>query len=232
MLHDLAPAAKGRQRHAAPNDLAHDRDVGCKPRNVLGIEALRPTQRHAKAGHDLVVDQQRAVFGAQLAAAAGELDAGAHEVHVAGNGLHHQAGNFATVQGEGLFQLDDVVVLQHQGVLHHLGRHARAGGVAKGSQARAGLDQQRVGMAVVATFKFEDLAAPGGPARQPNGTHAGFGARADQPHHVHGRHPLNDGFGQLYLALGGGAKGKTIERGLLHGLQHGGMAVAQNHRPP
>ena len=36
---------------------------------------------------------------------------------------------------ESFFQLLDVVVLEHQGVLHHLGRHARTGGVAKGGQA-------------------------------------------------------------------------------------------------
>jgi len=53
-------------------------------------------------------------------------------------------------------------------VLHHLGRHAGAGGVAEGGQARTGLDQQRVGMAVVAAFKLDESCcvrwrrAPGG----------------------------------------------------------------------
>jgi hypothetical protein len=84
--------------------------------------------------------------------------------------------------GEGLFQLRDVVVLEHQRVLHHLGRHAGAGGVAEGRQARAGLDQQRVGVAVVAAFELDDLAAAGGAARQAQRAHAGFGAAADQAH--------------------------------------------------
>ena len=58
--------------------------------------------------------------------------------------------------GERRFELLDVVVRQHQRVLHHLGRHAGAGRVAEGGQPRAGLDQQRVGVAVVAALELDD----------------------------------------------------------------------------
>ena len=75
------------------------------------------------------------MLAAQLAAAFHEGHAGAHTVHVAGDGLDHQAGQFFAVQSKSFFELRDVVELQHQGVLHHLGRHTGAGRVAKGGQA-------------------------------------------------------------------------------------------------
>ena len=125
------------------------------------------------------------MLAAQLAAALHEGHAGAHKVHVAGDGLDHQTRQLFAVQGKGFFQLGDVVELEHQGVLHHFGRHTGAGGVAKGGQARTGFHQQRVGVAVVAAFKLDDLAAASGTTRQAQGAHAGFGARADQAHHVH-----------------------------------------------
>jgi hypothetical protein len=142
----------------------------------MGIQALGRAQGDAEAGHHLVEDEQRAVLVAQLADALDEGHAGAHEVHVAGDRLDHHAGDVVAVGLEGGLDLFDVVVLQHQGVLHHLGRHAGAGGVAEGGQARAGLDQQGVGMAVVAAFELDDLAAAGGAARQADGAHAGLGA--------------------------------------------------------
>ena len=136
------------------------------------------------------------------------------------------------MQRKSLFELRHVVVFEHQGVLHHLGRHTRASGVAKGGQARARFDQQRVGMAVVATLKLDDLAAACGSACQAQRTHARFGAGADQTHHFHGGHVFQDFFGQLNLALGGRAEREAVERRFLHGLKHSRVAVAQDHGAP
>ena len=166
LLHHVARAAEGRQRHAAADDLAEHAHVGREAGDRLRVDALRAAERDAKARHHLVEHQQRAVLRAQLAQPLHEGQAGAHEVHVAGDRLDHHAGQLGAVDGEGLFELRDVVVLEHQRVLHHLGRHAGAGRVAEGGQARAGLDQQRVGMAVVAALELDDLAAAGGAARQ------------------------------------------------------------------
>src|SRR5204862_342169 len=49
---------------------------------------------------------------------------------------------------------------------------------------------------------------------------------------LHAGHELEDLFGQLDLALGGRAEREAVERGLLHRLQHGGVAVAEDHRAP
>ena len=64
------------------------------------------------------------------------------------------------MQGKCFFELRNIVVLQNQSVLHHFWRNTRAGRVAECGEARACFDQQRIGMAVVAAFKFDDLAAP------------------------------------------------------------------------
>ena len=117
-------------------------------------------------------------------------------------------------------------------MLHHFGRHTSAGGVAKGGQARAGFDQERVGVAVVAAFELDDFFAAGGATRQADGAHPGFGARADQSHHLDAGHELDDFFGQFHFALGGRAEAEAVQGGFLHGFQHGGVAVAQDHRAP
>ena len=232
VFHDGALGAKSGQRHAPANDLAHDRDVGRKAGNRFGVHALRAAQGHAKAGHHLVQHQERSVFGAQFAGAAHKGRGGAHKVHIAGNRLNHHASQLFAVQHKGFFKLRQVVEFEHQRVLHHFGRHARAGGVAKGGQARAGFDQERVRVAVVAALKLDELAAPGGATRQADGAHGRFGARADQAHHVHAGHVFQDLFGQFHLALGGRAKRKALGQRFLHRVYHRRVAVAQNHRAP
>ncbi len=136
------------------------------------------------------------------------------------------------MQVKGFFELLQVVVFQHQGVLHHFGRHTRAGGISKGGQAGAGFDQQGVGMAVVAAFKLDDLTAASGAAGQAQGAHAGFCAAAHQTDHLHRRHVLQNFLCQLHLAFGGCAKRKTLSHRFLHGLHHGRVTVTQNHGTP
>ncbi len=87
-------------------------------------------------------------------------------------------------------------------------------------------------MAVVAAFKLDDLAAPGCPARQPDGAHAGFGARAHQPQHLDAGQQLDDFFGELDFALGRGTEAKAVEGGALHRFEHRRVAVAKDHGAP
>ena len=119
-LHHVARAAEGRQRHAAADHLAEHAQVRREAGDGLRVQALRAAEGDAEAGHHLVEDEQRAVLAAQLAQAAHEGHGGAHEVHVAGDRLDDHAGEFGAVQREGLLELRDVVVLEHQRVLHHL----------------------------------------------------------------------------------------------------------------
>ena len=172
------------------------------------------------------------MLGAQLANALHERHAGAHEVHVAGDRLDHHAGDLVALGGKRLFDLGNVVVFQHQGVLHHFRRHARTGGVAEGGQAGAGLHQQCICMTVIAALELDQLAATGVAARQADGAHAGFGARTHQANLFGAGRQLEDLLGQLDLALGRRPKREPVQRGLLHGLQHLRVAVPQDHRAP
>ena len=43
---------------------------------------------------------------------------------------------------------------------------------------------------------------------------------------------LQNFFGEFNFALGGRAKREAVERGFLHGFEHHGIAVTQNHRTP
>ena len=60
---------------------------------------------------------------------------------------------------ERIFELLRVVVVEHQRVLRDICRNPGAAGIAESQQARAGLDQQAIGMAVIAPFELDDLAA-------------------------------------------------------------------------
>ena len=149
-------AAEGRQRHAAADHLAEHADVGREAGNRLGVDALRAAERRreSRSSPRRTPAARRAACTARGSACMNG-SAGAHEVHVAGDRLDHHAGDLVAVQRERLLELREVVVFEHQRVLHHLGRHAGAGRVAEGREARAGLDQQRVGMAVVAAFELD-----------------------------------------------------------------------------
>ena len=206
VLHDGAWPPKSRQRHAASNDLAQHRDVGAETRQGLGIQALGAAQCNTKTGHDFVKHQQCTVLCAEFSTTLDERNLSADKVHVASDRLDHQAGNVGTVQRKGLFQLGEVVVLEHQGVLHHFGRHPRAGGVAKRGQARSGFHEQCVGVTVVTAFELDQLATTGGAACESDGGHGRLSSRADQSHHVHGRNVREDGLGEFDFTLGGGAK--------------------------
>ncbi len=106
------------------------------------------------------------MLGAQRAHGLQECGRGAHQVHVAGHRLDDDRGDLLAVAGKGLAQGIGIVVRQDHGVLDHIFRHAGRGGrvlrgIREGQQARAGLDQQAVGMSVVAALEFHDEVAAG-----------------------------------------------------------------------
>ena len=87
-------------------------------------------------------------------------------------------------------------------------------------------------MAVVAPFEFDDLVAAGIAPGQADGTHGGFGAGVDHAHHVHGGHQFADLVRHGYFGGGGGAEAEAVLHGCLHGGNHLGMVVAEDHRAP
>ena len=59
LIHDFRTTAEGADRQAAADDFAERGQVGLNPVDFLGAAA-----RDAKAGHDFVEDEKRAMLGA------------------------------------------------------------------------------------------------------------------------------------------------------------------------
>ena len=93
---------------------------------------------------------------------------GKHAAHVADNRLDDDAGNLVLELGEGGCDAVDIVVRQGERELDKLFRHARRAGNAERRDARAGLHQQRITVAVIAAFELHDDLAAGGGASQAN----------------------------------------------------------------
>ncbi|CFO07559.1 Uncharacterised protein [Bordetella pertussis] len=227
MGHQVGAAAEGAHRHAAADDLGQRGQV----RTHAG-QALHALRSDAETRHDLVEDQHRAVAGAQFAQAGQEAFGRLDQVHVAGHRLDDHAGDLGAVLAERGVDHGQVVEFQGQGVRDEFRRHAGRAGVAESQQARAGLDQQAVGVAVVAALELDDLVAAGGAARQADGRHGGFGARADQAHLLQRRQAGDQHFGQLHLGFGGRAERQAVDGRFLHGAHDFGMGMAQDGRAP
>ena len=87
-------------------------------------------------------------------------------------------------------------------------------------------------MAVVAAFEFDDFVATRRATRQSNGGHGGLGAGAHEAYLLERRHALDQHFGDDHFGLGWRAIGQAMHGGILDRLDHLGMGVAQNSRPP
>ena len=227
VLHDLAAATEGTHRHAAADDLAERRQVGPD-----AVECLGAALRNAEPGHHLVEDQHGAVLRALLAQSLEEAGHGRDAIHVACHRLDDHAGDVRPDFGEGGTHLRGIVVGERHGVRGELRRHAGGRRHAERQHARAGLDQQRVGVAVVAALELDDLVALRVTARQPDRAHRRLGARAAHAHQLDRRHQLDDLARDDGLELGRRAEREPVDGGLLHGLDHGRVGVAQDHWSP
>jgi len=201
-LHDVAPAAERADRHAAADDLSECGQVGA---NV--VQGLGAAAGDAKSGHDFIENQQRAGTIAFLAQSLEEARSGQHAVHVAGDRLHDHAGDLLADLAECFAHLVRIVVSERDRVLRERLRHTRRGRHAEGQCARAGLDQQRVGVTVVAALELHDGLAPREAARQADRAHRRFGARAHESDQFDRRYEFDDAFGEFGFELGGRAEG-------------------------
>jgi hypothetical protein len=125
-----------------------------------------------------------------------------------------------------------VVERQDQRALREGARDAGRGGLPEGREARAGGHQEVIGVAVVATLELEHELAPGEAAREPHGAHRGLCARGDEAHALLVRNEALHGLRQQDLALAGRAEGRALGRRARHGVDHGGVRVAEDQGAP
>ncbi len=226
-LHDPAFPAVAAHGEAAADDLAQGGQVGGDLEPGLGA-----AEGHAEAGDDLVEDEQGAVLVAESAQAFQEAGLGEHAAHVAGHGLHDDAGHLVAEGFEQVFGRLEVVVRGEEGVADHVAGHPGRPGDGQGGHARAGRGQKTVVVAVVAALELDDLVASGVAAGQAQGAHGGLGAGVDHAQHLHGGDGLADGAGQADLVGAGGAEaGAGLHRVQGRGRDLG-ISVAQEHGAP
>ena len=227
VLHDVAPSAKSAHRHAAADHLAQRGQIWSD-----AIQPLHALRADAKARHHLIENQHRAVLCAHAPQGLEEARLRLDQVHVARHRLDDDGGNLAAARLEHLFDLLQVVEIDHDRVLGKIGRHTARGRVAESQQTRARLHQQAVGVTVIATLELEDGVAPGKATRQPDRAHRRLGARTDQTHHLHGGQQLADQLCHHHLALVGRAKRQALQGRLTHRFDDRRVGMTGDRRPP
>ena len=153
-------------------------------------------------------------------------------IHVAGDGFDDDRRNFAADRCKYLTYPVKIIVGQGAGLSGHGGGNAGRGGHAEGEGAGAGLDQQGVGVAMVAALELDNAVAPGKAPRQADGAHGGLGARVDHAHHVHRRHQLAEQIGHAGLDFRGRTEAESLCRHFPDRTDHVGMCMTGNHRSP
>ncbi len=125
-----------------------------------------------------------------------------------------------------------IVVGQHDGVrglgAGDTGRRRQPERRDPGSRIR----QQRVDMAVIAPGELDDLGPAGIAASQAHRTHGRLGTGVHQAHLLHRSDPLHDEFGEFHLPGRGRTERQPVARDRAHRLDHRGMRMPEDHRPP
>ncbi len=226
-IHDLRPAAEGRERQAAADDLAEHRQVREYAEALLGAAA-----RDAEAGDHLVEDQEHTRDVAEPAQRLQVAGLGRDDAHVRRDRFDDDRSEPFAVAHDRLRRGVEVVVRNDDRVGGGSGRHPRRRRDSQRREPGACAREQRVGVAVVAPGRLEDPVALGECAREPQRAHAGLGAGRDEPHLLHRRHGVGDLRGELHLGLGRGTEARPVERRLTNDLDRLGIGVAEEEGPP
>ena len=169
---------------------------------------------------------------AQLAQALEVARQGRNAVHVAGHRLDDDRGDLAALRREAGGDGVEVVVGQGDRQVGDRARHAGRIGHAEGQGPAARLDQEAVGVAVVAALELDDAVAAGRRARHAHRAHRRLGAGVDHADHVEGRHDRAQPLGHLDLGRARRAETQTAGGGSLHGGDDLRMRVAGDGRAP
>jgi len=146
--------------------------------------------------------------------------------------FHDDGGDFLSVARKDGAQGVGIIKRQGEGEPRQRSRDAGAVGLPVGERAAAGLDQQRVDMAVVASLKLDEFVATGEAARKADATHGRLGAAVDHANLLDARHPFANGPRHLELVRIGNAEAHAARGRVRHGLEHHLRRVPENGRAP
>jgi hypothetical protein len=207
--HEVRAPAVRPHRQPAADDLAEHREVGRD-----AVARLRAAVGNAEAGDDLVEHEERTVPGGRRAQARQVTGRRRHDSNVRCHRLDDDRGHVAGRQ-EPLDSVE-VVVRRYKRVARRASRDTGAGRHAGCPRSR--LDEERVGVAVVATGHLHDPVAAGRRPRESNSAHGRLRPRRDEAQALDRGHRGDDQLGQLDLA----GRGRAIASSALRSRDGGG----------
>ena len=152
--------------------------------------------------------------------------------HVAHHRLDYEARDLSSELLKSLFHRLLAVERKRQGKLRQLFEHPSRAGNAQRCYARTSLDQERIGVSVIAAFKLDDVFTIGKGARQPDGRHGSFCPGTDKADLLHPRKGIDNCLGQLGFRRRTCAKAGAIAIGFFYCLHDLRMSMTKDQRPP
>ena len=201
-LHDVLASTVGANGKTTANHLTHGGNIGGDAKVLLGT-----TVRNTESSHNLVEDEKGTILLSELADALKELLVGLDETRVSYNGLEDDGGDLVLVVLEDGLDGIKVVVLGAVGGLGGRGGNAGRIGKTKGGNTRSSLNEEGIGVAVVASLELDDLLAVGEGTDKADHTHASLSAGVGETDHLNGGDGINDHLGKVVLKGAGGTEG-------------------------
>ena len=208
-------------RHAARHDLGERGEVGCDAE--MGLRAARCD---AKAGDDLVEDQERAVRRGQLAQRHEKRGGQRHHAERAAGRLDDRRGDLA-VGGQNRPQAVDVVGVGQHHLLGHARQHAHGRSTV---EMRLVAGRHVIVPAVEMRPDAQDPAPAGEAAGKPHRHQRRLGAGRGEADALGTRHQAPDGLGPAHLQRMAGAEMRAALECALDGGADLGMVVAEQQR--
>ena len=193
---------------------------------------LEAAEAQPESRDDLVEDEHDPVSCGQFPQALEETGCGGDEPHVARGRFDDDAGHVLPMLSHGELHGVEIVEGDRNGKLGEPPGDAGASRDAERGHAGARLDEERVGMPVIAALEFEYFFALRVSPREADGAHGRLRAGADHPDLIHRGKGLDDHPGHLDL---GGRRGPVAgsSSGRLSDFpDHGGMRVSEDHGSP
>lgn len=182
------------------------------------MKLLHAAGRDAEARHDFVKDEQGIVPERDFPQKMEKIVLREVKPCVSREGLQDDGGDVAPMEFKGFFHRFPVVVGHRNGELGHFPGYACAVRFSEGERPGARRHQQGVHMAVVAADEFDDFAASGVAARQPDGGHGCFRSGVDHAHFFHGGHHARNHFRHVHLRRRGDAVAQPPVHGGMDGI--------------
>src|SRR5205807_5058352 len=141
-------------------------------------------ERHAKTGDNFIEDNKRAIRARKLNHFIDELAALNQQTVVRGQRFKNHRRDFFAVPIEDFANRVLIVERRDQSVTRNLIGYSGTGTRGLAGQPAAGLYEQRVRMAVIATFEFQNAIAIRRGARDAQSAHNRLGAGRDKAQHL------------------------------------------------